>query len=56
MKRLIAFRLDEFTYNELQKHLEESKQGVSDFIRIAIYEKLERIENAKIMPIDKQKH
>ena len=56
MKRLIAFRLDEFTYNELQKHLEESKQGVSDFIRIAIYEKLQRIELSKNKAIDKQKH
>lgn len=49
-------RLDDFTYNELKKVKEELNIGISDFVRRAIFEKMQRIENAKIMPIDKQKH
>ena len=52
----LTARIDNFTYDILLKHLEESKTSISDFVRSAVYEKLERIENAKIMPIDKQKH
>ena len=49
-------RLDDFTYNELKKVKEELNIGISDFVRYAIFEKLQRIENAKIMFVDKQKH
>lgn len=49
-------RLDDFTYNELKKVKEELNIGISDFVRRAIFEKLQRIENAKIMPVDKRKH
>lgn len=52
----LTARIDNFTYDILLKHLEESKTSISDFVRSAVYEKLERIENAKIMPIDNQKH
>ena len=52
----LTARIDNFTYDILLKHLEESKTSISDFVRSAVYEKLERIENAKIMPVDKQKH
>lgn len=52
----LTARIDNFTYDILLKHLEESKTSISDFVRSAVYEKLERIENAKIMPINKQKH
>ena len=49
-------RLDDFTYNELKKVKEELNIGISDFVRYAIFEKLQRIENAKIVSVDKQKH
>ena len=52
----LTARIDNFTYDVLLKHLQESNTSISDFVRSAVYEKLERIENAKIMPIDKQKH
>lgn len=52
----LTARIDNFTYDILLKHLEETKTSISDFVRLAVYEKLERIENAKIMPVDKQKH
>ena len=52
----LTARIDNFTYDVLLKHLQESKTSISDFVRSAVYEKLERIENAKIMPLDKQKY
>lgn len=52
----LTARIDNFTYDVLLKHLQESNTSMSDFVRSAVYEKLQRIENAKIMPIDKQKH
>lgn len=52
----LTARIDNFTYDVLLKHLQKSNTSMSDFVRSAVYEKLERIENAKIMPIDKQKH
>lgn len=52
----IQVRIDDFTYNELKKVKEELNVGISDFVRYAIFEKLQRIENAKIMLVDKQKH
>lgn len=52
----LTARIDNFTYDVLLKHLQESNTSMSDFVRSAVYEKLQRIENAKIMPVDKQKH
>ena len=52
----LTARIDTFTYDVLMKHLEETKTSISDFVRLAVYEKLQRIELAKIKPIDKQKH
>lgn len=51
----LTARIDNFTYDILLKHLQESNTSISDFVRSAVYEKLQRIENAKIMPIGKQK-
>lgn len=52
----ITFKLDKFAYKALLIHLQESNTSMSDFVRSAIFEKIQIIENAKIMPIDKQKH
>lgn len=52
----LTARIDNFTYDMLLKHLEESKTSISDFVRIAVYEKLQRIELSKNNAIDKQKH
>lgn len=52
----IQVRIDEFTYNELKKVKEELNVGISDFVRYAIFEKLQKIELSKIKAIDKQKH
>ena len=52
----LTARIDNFTYDVLLKHLQKSNTSMSDFVRSAVYEKLQRIENAKIMPVDKQKH
>ena len=52
----IQVRIDEFTYNELKKVKEELNVGISDFVRYAIFEKLQKIELSKIKAIDERKN
>lgn len=41
---LITLRLNDFEYNQLIKGAEYSKQNFSDFIRIAVLEKVTKAE------------
>ena len=52
----IQVRIDEFTYNELKKVKEELNVGISDFVRYAIFEKIQKIELSKIKAIDERKN
>jgi len=43
-----TFRIDNFTKEEMEKFLEKANISKSNFIRICIIEKLQRINNQEI--------